>query len=364
MRLSRRDAISRHRRTATLFLLFACIAVSPCATHAGVSMPSEGSIWSDLPLLPEALGGQCVGASGAWLLVAGGSSWTAPMWSGGIKRWSDRVYGLRPGDQQWTLLGHLPYALGYAAAATWNQSLLCAGGENGTDIFRRIFQIEVNELGRLQISELPALPEPRTLARAAVAGDELFVIGGQPTAKAEVNAPQVLMLSLRSKDPWKALQPPWKKTLVIPEVAACNGSIMVAGGAEPGPETAPPVYVRNAWSYDRSRQKWSRLPELPNAVAGGGSVCTPSGEWVLAGGDDGALASQIQTLREHHPGFPKAVYVYSLRKKSWSTGAPVPVSLLGSGAVVWNGLIVLPGGEDRPGHRSNRVLAAPVTAFP
>jgi 2-keto-4-pentenoate hydratase/2-oxohepta-3-ene-1,7-dioic acid hydratase in catechol pathway len=266
----------------------------------------------------------------------------------------------------WTLLGHLPYPAGYSAAATWGSKLLCTGGENGSEIFSRVLQIEVDSRGKLTIDDLPPLPQPLALARSAVTADTLFVTGGLHDSGAEIkdDGPVFLALPLRGSHQWTALPAAWKHTLVLPEVAACGDTLLVAGGLQANASVpSKPIYVADAWSYKPSKKQWSQLPSLPHPVTGGAAVCSAPGHWIVLGGDDGALAAQGAALRDHHPGFPKHVFAFDPKDRTWNDANSVPVSLLGSGGTLWNGLIVLPGGEDRPAHRSNRVLAVPVSTF-
>ena len=86
--------------------------------------------WRDLPELPQAVGGQFVGVVDDYLVVAGGSYFNTPPWSGGKKIWVDTVYTLGRGDKQWRLAGHLPTPLGYGIAAiSTADGMLCIGGQ-------------------------------------------------------------------------------------------------------------------------------------------------------------------------------------------------------------------------------------------
>ncbi len=97
---------------------------------------------------------------------------------------------------------------------------------------------------------------------------------------------------------------------------------------------------------------------------------------LVPGGDDGANADKNSLLKEHHPGFRREVLAYHTLTDTWagagdvltdkkpdaalnpsaSTWAPVTTPL-----VVWEGHLVLPSGEVRPGVRTNRVLMGPLT---
>jgi N-acetylneuraminic acid mutarotase len=78
---------------------------------------------------------------------------------------------------------------------------------------------------------------------------------------------------------------------------------------------------------------------------------------VLIGGDDGHMAGVVLRPGEKHPGFSRRVWRYSVDRNIWVAEGELPVGLVTTGAAVLrDGPIVIPGGEDRPGSRSNQVL--------
>src|SRR5699024_8186898 len=122
---------------------------------------------------------------------------------------------------------------------------------------------------------------------------------------------------------------------------------------------------------------WQRVADLPHAVAAapGPAFAPPKGGLLVFGGDDGALATQVGALKDRHPGFRSEILAYNPDTDAWciagtlpidkranpendpnaSTWAPVTTPL-----VAWNGQVVLPMGEVRPGVRTNRVLLATI----
>lgn len=338
------------RRVLSLFLLIA-VLMSLGMTKA--------QPWTDLPPLPKALAGQCVGVSSGWLIVAGGSMWSAPPWNGGVKTWSDEVYGLRPGAAAWKLIGRLPFATGYAAAVQHGNDLLCIGGQNATEVFRQVLRLNVSKDGALQLAQLPLLPEPLTNASAAVVHDRLFLLGGQHSTQPQSTAREALQLHLNTGKAWSRLDVPWQHPRILPAVASCGGSVYVGGGADLAVDRdGTPVrqYLIDGWRYDITHSMWSRLPVLPAAVTAAPSACTSRGEWLIFGGDDGALAQQIPRLRDTHPGFRKQVLRFDLVTQRWQPAGELPLSLVTTNAAVWNSHYVLAGGENQPGHRSTRVI--------
>ena len=80
------------------------------------------------------------------------------------------------------------------------------------------------------------------------------------------------------------------------------------------------------------------------------------GSLVVFGGDNGGLATQILSLKDKHPGF--SLKTLRLHDSTWSTISQLPLSLVTTGATYWKGQIVIAGGENQPGHRSNRVIGS------
>ena len=333
-------------------------------THAGAALASALDAWSDLPPLPEALAGHCVGVSAGWLLVAGGSLWSAPPWNGGVKTWSDRVYGLQPGATGWKLMGILPHAMGYGAGAQYGDSLVCAGGQNASEVFRDVLRLRIDAAGTLDVETLASLPMPLTNAAAAVSVDHLFLFGGQNSLDVQGTAKNGLQLDLRGeRQAWQLLRTPWVHARILPSVAGCADGVFVGGGADlsAGADGATVrEYLADAWHLDTRLRQWRALPSLPFATTAAPSICERNGDWVIFGGDDGVLASKIQQLRDTHPGFRKAVLRFDSTVRQWQTWGDLPISLVTTGAALWNGHYVIAGGENQPGHRSARTIQAAV----
>jgi N-acetylneuraminic acid mutarotase len=55
---------------------------------------------------------------------------------------------------------------------------------------------------------------------------------------------------------------------------------------------------------------------------------------------------------------------YDSKKNAWTTAGELPFAIVTSAAVRWRELIVVPGGEIRPGVRTTEVWAAEVEVRP
>jgi N-acetylneuraminate epimerase len=70
------------------------------------------------------------------------------------------------------------------------------------------------------------------------------------------------------------------------------------------------------------------------------------------------LATKIPSLKDQHPGFSLKILRFDAHGSRWSPLSQLPLSLVTTGAANWGGRFVIPGGENKPGHRSNRVIAS------
>lgn len=169
---------------------------------------------------------------------------------------------------------------------------------------------------------------------AAALNGRAYVFGGQQSPQS--TAAESGLYSLDLNDPeaaWRAEPPLPGPGRILPSVAVPAGALFVAGGAG-----------------------WRALPDLPTP-----SCAAPAfglnGEFFVLGGSDGVLVPRENELRDAHAGFSRSVYGYSAGRGSWRVAAQLPFSLVTIIPAVRKNLLVLPGGEDRPAHRSAQVYA-------
>jgi N-acetylneuraminic acid mutarotase len=216
---------------------------------------------------------------------------------------------------------------------------------------------------KLTIRNLPNLSQPITNAQAALAGINVYLVGGQHTLNAKDVSSEIWSLNLsdrRTTQEWKSEpSPPWKHARILPVVAGCGHDLYVLSGADLTVDTGGTshrTYLSDAWRL-KGAASWEKLPDLPSAVTGAPSICDQSGSLLVFGGDNGSLAEQITSLKDQHPGFSLKTLRFDLHNATWSTGSQLPVSLVTTGATFWDGQYVIAGGENKPGHRSSRVIA-------
>lgn len=359
------------------------IVVMALAMGQGCQRPETVHIsWEQTAQVPDAVGfaGAYAGVSNGHLLVAGGANFpegTRP-WSGGIKHWNDKIFVLAEKRGAWKEIGRLPRPMGYGVSLTWRDGIVVLGGADQTQHYQEAYILHYQE-GRLTTEKLPDLPAPNANACGALIDDVIYVAGGltHPTDTTATHTFWSLDLKLNQADRKWEIREGWPGSSRMLSVAGVMGDAFylmsgVALHVPTGDSLAHRTYLNDAYRYVPG-SGWQRIADLPHAVAAAPSpgYTTHADKLLVFGGDDGGLADQSGTLQDKHPGFRKDILSYDAGSDSWntagevltdkqpdpennpnvSTWAPVTTPL-----VVWNGEVVLPMGEVRPGVRTNRIL--------
>ncbi|MFP4058466.1 MAG: galactose oxidase [Candidatus Brocadiia bacterium] len=321
--------------------------------------------WTRLPDLRVPLGGQFAGVSGGALVVAGGAHFPVPMFEGGKKQWVDTVYALEPGAALWQEVGSLEGPLAYGASVTTADGILLIGGCNAERCLDRVVRLRYAG-GQVEQTALPNLPKPCAYTSAARMGSTVYVAGGQDLPRPVAALKNFWALDLDQPEPqWQELEPWPGPGRVLPVAGVADGAFYLFGGCKLKTDQAGRrwrEYLADAYRY-RPGEGWEPIADLPRPMAGAPSPAPVLGrELVVLGGDDGANALKVWQLRDRHPGFRHEVLAYDPAADQWRVLQDLPAALVTTTAVAWQGGIVVPGGEDRPGHRSATVLFGRPTA--
>ena len=346
--------------------------------NTGCAPQIQSFKWDQLAPIPDTIGfaGSFAGVSNGTLLVAGGANFPdggAP-WTGSAKKWHDHVFALESQEGEWKEVGKLPVPLGYGVSVTWRDALLCFGGSNESGHYVNAFMIRYNN-GEILTEALPSMPGPIANSCGALAGDIVYIAGGTKASDSKESEKIFWSLDLSKKGAerqWKAL-PSWPGPSRMLSVAGTNDeAFFLFSGASL--KDGQREYLRDAFKYTPEKG-WTKIADLPApVVAAPATAYAPDkSHMVIFGGDDGKLAPAASELKERHPGFSADILTYDIVSDRWeitgqiltdkkdnsashpneSTWAPVTTPL-----TVWNGNIVLPGGEVRPATRTPRVLIA------
>lgn len=336
-----------------------------CASESVRSPARMRFEMAQLPSVPRAVGGAFSGVLGDTLVVAGGTYFPQP--PPAAKVWVDEIVMLPARGNAWIEAGRLERPLAYGAAISTPRGLVLAGG---CDARRHYDSVHLLTLGLedhaaghrsgVQIANLPPLPRPAAYLGGARLGSQVFVAGGclQPNAPEALRTFWVLDLQ-KSQDGWRELEPWRGPGRILPVVVAQDGAVHVCSGAElvRGADGQPVRrYLTDAHRY-RPGSGWERIADLPYAVAAASAVAYGTSQILVFGGDDGSLAQHGASMGEAHPGFRRTVLAYDTIGQVWTLSEdlfPLPVT---TGASWLGDAIVIPTGEDRPGHRTDKVYA-------
>ena len=383
---------------------------------AGKIMDIKWDQFPSLPPSPgqsrqPGLAGPFAGAHGDVLLVGCGANFPdQPPWEGGTKAWWGDLFVLErrdDGSTRWVTGKHfkLPRPIAYGMAFSTADGVICAGGCDAVRCYRDVFRLAWNPLTReVTTTPLPPLPERLAFMAGAMVGHTIYLAGGQKTMTEAVPSKAFWALDLSRRDQpgefkWVEL-PPWPgPARIVPVAAGSGGKFFLFSGRE-FHSGRPTDALADAYAYDPATGTWKTLAPInvhtngsdngaPWCVMAGTAVGMPDGEILLFSGDRGRLFLQLEAfdlegealrkqmaaaadparaawqgeidarllakkkIYESHPGFNREVLGYDPRRDTWRVimRSPVPGQVT-TIAVPWDGAIVIPSGEVRPGIRT------------
>lgn len=333
--------------------------------------PVSSFNWLSMPNLPDAHGfaGPFAGVSNGALLVGGGANFPEGMpWEDGPKIWHDEIYVLTSPDGEWQLAGRLPFPLGYGVSITTPEGLLAIGG---SDADRHVPDVNLITWDGEQthVVAAPDLPFPLANATGAWLDGKIYVAGGIQSPDA--TAPEQVFLMLdweHDAQEWELLDP-WPGPARMLAVSGVIGdAFYLMSGVDLRPDSSgrpARVFLNDAYRY-QEHEGWTRIADLPHAVAAAPSPAIPSGQnhLLVVGGDDGQHFFNQAALRENHPGFSRNILGYHTITDSWAVLGQIPDTLAGeplwpavtTTVVDWQGHTLIPTGEVKPGIRTTQVL--------
>ena len=329
------------------------------AGHGAAARASsaEGLVWSELAALPQPVGGPFVGVLEDQLLVAGGAHFPTSLFAGGEKQWVADVFSLGAQVEAWRRVGSLPQPRAYGGAIALEDGLLLIGGGDATAHTTAVTEIRIRD-GQLAFEDWPALPQPNAFCGVARLGDHVYVAGGRvgPSSAEALGCFWRLDLNKRGAG-WETLSSWPGPARLLPVVVAQDGGVLVASGAELITDAHNAVqrrYLADAYFYKPSIG-WKACANLPRPAVAAPAAAVGSTHVLIFGGDTGALADQVMTLKDDHPGFSREILAYHTVTDTWRQAGTLPATPVTTAAVSWRDQIVIPTGEDRPAHRSPAV---------
>jgi N-acetylneuraminic acid mutarotase len=315
--------------------------------------------WQPLPSLPdpEGFAGAFAGVSGGALIFAGGSNFIGKRpWEGGTKLWYDTVYVLDSPGGRWRVAGRLPKPNAYGVSATFGGELIVAGGGDLRENYRDVFALRWD--GRtLHHRTLAPLPVPTALCCGALANGILYVAGGIERPDSGTALRGFWALDLRDPNArWRTLAPIPGLGRMNPDAAAHGDTFYLVSGVAirpNGAERPARTFLSDAYAYSPAGG-WRQLADLPHPVAGALSPLpvTPDGRVLVMSGDDGM---RITLDGPDHPGFRRDGLLFDPVTDAWRAVPAGPLSRATVSVTEWHGRWIIPGGERKPGYRTNEV---------
>ncbi|MDE0860444.1 MAG: sodium/solute symporter [Akkermansiaceae bacterium] len=341
--------------------------------------------WDRLPDLPDREGfagafSGVVSENGEdFLVVAGGANFPdGRPWEDGKKIYYDDIYvlPLKEGGEWEKSAATLPQAVGYGMSASLDDgSCWFMGGKNDSGCLRESYQVKV-ENGEVIVGRAPSLPVPLAEGLAAVVDGTLIVGAG-------TNGDETIreFYSMNDESEWETLGwPEGARGRMYAVGGVKGGTFYLFGGrdnADSEEEKEDRIFgldfLKDAWELNVSSGQWKRLADMPEARSAAPSMAVPAGAssfLMLGGVTVPFLAEQVAARPEidgqgmEHPGFPGAILSYNTVTDRWAEAGSLPLegtfAPVTTPVVLWNGKVIIPTGEIKPGVRSPQVLIAEV----
>lgn len=321
------------------------------------------------------------------LILIGGSNFSKGFpWEGGKKVFLNDIFIAQKHKNDsliWTKHpGQFPVSISNLISIPDNNTLYLFGGINENGANKQIYKLYFDTNDSLHIEIIASLPEQFSPNGGAVYNHKIILTGHNGTHN-------ILYFYDPKTDIWDIKQgiPGAIRSdamVTILHEQADSSRLYVFGGRHI--EDKQLKVYQDFWYYSLQNQKWYKggkidIPGVhPVALMASTAVTTADSEIIFFGGDEGIrfrkrfkLEVQIRNSKESHKekyrkklnnsfvthtGFSNKIIKYNITENSWKmegeiTGQQLPVATT---ALWWRNKIIIPGGELKPGIRSNKIL--------
>jgi len=342
--------------------------------------------WDRLPDLPDREGfagvfsGVVKEGDAAYLVVAGGANFPdGRPWEDGKKIYYDDIYvlSLKDGGEWKKSAAKLPQPLGYGMSASLDDgSCWFLGGKNDSGCLSESYKLKI-ENGAVIVVRALSLPVPLAEGLAEVV-DGTLIVGSGTDGDETIRGFYSLK---KDESEWESLGwPEGARGRMYAVGGVRGGTFYLFGGrdnADSEEEKEDQIlgldFLKDCWELNVASGTWKRLADLPEGRSAAPSQAVPAGAsslLMLGGVTVDFLREQIAARPEingqgmAHPGFLGSILSYNTVTDRWANAGSFPME--GSFApvttpvVFWDGKVILPTGEIKPGVRSPQVLIGEV----
>ncbi|MEJ6580030.1 MAG: sodium/solute symporter [Akkermansiaceae bacterium] len=344
--------------------------------------------WDRLPDLPDREGfagvysGVVKEGDEEFLVVAGGANFPEGRpWEDGKKVYYDDIYvlPLKDGGEWRKAEVKLPVKAGYGMSVNFRKGvILFMGGKNANGERDDLIQVSMKS-GKLVLERAFTLPNKMAEGAAVMVGQRMVLIAGM---EGEKTLKKAYILSAE-RHGWEWTQLPWPEGArgrIYPVTGERDGKFYLFGGrdfADSEEEKEGRIFgldwLADCWELDVAAGGWRRLADLPEGRSAAPSMAVPVGAssfLMLGGVTVDFLKAQVAARPEldgqgmAHPGFPGSVLSYNTVTDRWAEAGSFPMegafAPVTTPVIFWNGKVIIPTGEIKPGVRSPQVLVAEV----
>ena len=175
------------------------------------------------------------------------------------------------------------------AVSTYHQRLVVAGGRDASNPALASVEILDISVRHCQWLSATGLPVSCRLMSAAITDSVLYLLGGSLDEK--VLSVSLSALTETDKPPaqWCTLpNTPQEHSTAI----AVHGSLLAVGGSHGGQRSSA-IHV-----YDQEKNAWNKMGDLPTEREYCACCLLPSGEILVAGGDDSARRMDVAAVKD------------------------------------------------------------------
>ncbi len=318
------------------------------------------SLIPDIPI-SKGVAGAFTGLDDDVLIVAGGSYFDKPLWEGGQKMYSDSIFAcIKNGDAyQWRFAGRLPYPVAHGAAVSTPNGLLCIGGQGSNKKYKNAFLISWDkEKQKLGIQNgCPQLPVAASYISATTINNAVYVCGGKTrdNGKEEITDNFWRLDLGNDGNNWEKLEPcpggaRFGSSLTTQTNGGYNCLFLFGGKSGTG-------YLGDSYSFDPKNGEWTQKANMPHPALAAPALSVGGSQIFIFSGSDGHDVDKINEIKEKYR-FTDQIWAYNTITDVWAKAGEMPRGVVNTKALMWDGQIVIPGGELRPGKRSPKVLTA------